>query len=531
MKKNISKLFSLALALIMALALAVPAMALDVGNEDGGSISIANPTLEKAYNAYKIFDATIATGANGTIGTSYTITTGDPWYGIVSDATNVFALERVGGTTDTYYVTIKEGQEANVINTLLPKDDNDNVQLPEDAQSIGQIIPNEGAPAVEWTNVAYGYYVVTSALGSAVTVNSANPDVTIIDKNQDGPNWNPDGGKLASTDGTNYFDEISQNYNGTVYYKIAIDATNYNGEKKILSYTIYDSMTDGLTMTQSTLKVTVDGVELTKNEDYTVSYEPGTNNDKAYNMMISIDWVDDSADKNSLYAPNAKIVVTYEATVDEDAEIGDAGNNNTAWFTYADDEGDHGGDQPYTDDATVYTYALSIKKVDGTDGTTPLAGATFALALNGTNVPVTQVSDGVYKYDENSNSNEVVTPANGIVFIKGLKAGTYILTETKAPEGYNLLENSEDIVAEKASEQKVTYYYDADGVLTAVEPDEVVEVDTTETIGLTVENNRGGTLPTTGGIGTTIFYTLGGLLVVGAAVLLVTKKRMSNAEG
>ena len=104
------------------------------------------------------------------------------------------------------------------------------------------------------------------------------------------------------------------------------------------------------------------------------------------------------------------------------------------------------------------------------------------------------------------------SPADGGINIDGLAVGDYTLTETAAPQGYNMLD--EPIEINIAKDGSVTTSIDSGAVSV-----------------ITVVNQSGSELPSTGGIGTTIFYTIGGLLAVGAVVLLVTKKRMHNAEG
>ena len=124
-----------------------------------------------------------------------------------------------------------------------------------------------------------------------------------------------------------------------------------------------------------------------------------------------------------------------------------------------------------------------------------------------------------------------MTDENGKMSVSGLDAGTYYLTECVAPDGYNLLDEDVKIT--------ITAAYSADGKITNLsvtvgdETSEGTKGDGGEFTGeleVTVKNFSGIELPSTGGMGTTIFYTLGGLLAVGAAVFLVTKKRMSGVE-
>lgn len=141
----------------------------------------------------------------------------------------------------------------------------------------------------------------------------------------------------------------------------------------------------------------------------------------------------------------------------------------------------------------------------------------------------------MYSYSANGTAT-IESPADGKIIIKGLKAGTYRLKETKAPNGYNLLTEEKNIVATKAEQYKTTYYYTYEnGTVTSVTVEEgatapagAVEVSSNGmplVTPVTVINNAGGLLPSTGGIGTTIFYAAGIVLMAGAVFFVVRRKR------
>ena len=186
------------------------------------------------------------------------------------------------------------------------------------------------------------------------------------------------------------------------------------------------------------------------------------------------------------------------------------------------------------DTVLVFTYQLNVNKVDGADTTKHLSGAEFKLKCvkaeteatwNGKWVTVAdnKVTGWV---DTQDKGTALTTGTDGLAWVAGLDAGTYELYETKAPVGYNrvkdpitiviaaTLDKGEDTPALTALTIKVGSGAAEDGNMAG------------GTVTTTVQNNAGATLPETGGIGTTLFYILGGLLVVGAAVLLVTRKRM-----
>ena len=171
------------------------------------------------------------------------------------------------------------------------------------------------------------------------------------------------------------------------------------------------------------------------------------------------------------------------------------------------------------------TYYTGIIKVDGEDSTVKLEGVKFVLKENGVTFPVSKNTDGYYvptaAPDTSSMTAEeaaaaldaaatVVTDANGKIIIRGLDEDkTYTLTEIETNEGYNLLVGDKELVL-------IEDGYDKDGKPTF---DPSTQFDT-------IENNKGTVLPSTGGIGTTLFYVFGTLLVLAAGVVLVTKRRV-----
>lgn len=229
-----------------------------------------------------------------------------------------------------------------------------------------------------------------------------------------------------------------------------------------------------------------------------------------------------------------KVVVTYTAKLTEDAVVdnGVIEENNKVYVEFTNDYDTFQKGETPEKDVDVYSFTLDIYKYtddNGTDGyqanDTHLAGAEFQLykTVNDTTYYATanEVADGNYKItgwaemagtEAPDGAATFVTPESGKLDIDGLDLGTYYLRETKAPEGYNLLADPIEIkIEDKAGDN-------------ALAP--IVEIPVKH-----VENSSGIELPSTGGIGTTIFYTLGGLLAVGAVVLLVTKKRVHDMEG
>ena len=254
------------------------------------------------------------------------------------------------------------------------------------------------------------------------------------------------------------------------------------------------------------------------------------------------------------------ILVFYDAVVSTEAVIGLPGNENSAYLEFSNNPNGDGTGRTEDDKVIVFTYELDGTKVDG-ETQAALQNAQFVL-LNGAKSEAAVVVDGKVtewiKFGTQADGTKLEIPTtyegwttlaqqhngliltsdeNGLFNIAGLDDGTYFLREIQAPNGYNLLENDVELVitADTANGQE----WDGDpataleglnmtfNVVDAEEvPTEVEGVLVGGTVGITVENNQGATLPETGGMGTTLFYIIGGLLVVGAGILLVVRIRM-----
>lgn len=255
---------------------------------------------------------------------------------------------------------------------------------------------------------------------------------------------------------------------------------------------------------------------------------------------ITIPWVNESTG-NSLYANGSVIIITYTATVTDQATIdGTDGNVNTVTLEPNDDSYENPWEKKFEDDAKIFTYATALQKVD--ENKKPLAGAKFTIA----GLEAVKTADGVYtvtNYDPETVTNPTVLECDteGQLVILGINTDfpegeSLEATETEAPAGYNKLVDTVKINPQKTGEEitatEKTVYYDSDGKVTEEETAISYE-KTTYNIELlkkaiVVVNQKGSVLPETGGVGTTIFYLVGGVLVLGAAVIMITRKRMSN---
>ena len=488
---------SFLLALAVVFAMAATAFAQEVAAGDGkGSITISNAAKGETYTIYKLFDATVSPDGKhiaytGTIPAALTAY-------FTADANNYISTTAAAKDGET----MSDG-----LNAAL-KGWTQTAAAAASAESDGSILRFKG--------LAYGYYVITTTQGrTVISVDSTMPDVTVVDKNSEPPTAEK---KVDDNDVA-----IGQR----VTYTATFNTANFIGAgtsaERVYKYVITATLPDFLT------DVTVTGITI-GGAAYTVDGKvPQFDSSKS----ITIPWVDGNG--NSLYANGADIVLTYEATVTDQVVIdGIAGNvNKVTLKPYKDNEKSF--EKEYSDKETIFSYAAALKKVD--ESGEALAGAKFAakgLTVTGSDGNYTVVS-----YDPNSTTNgtEMECDSTGNLVIRGLPSDVkLILTETKAPAGYNKLTTTVELPVQKIGEvvtvTSTKIYYDADGKVTT----ETTETYTTSVtynknlaaVALRIKNQSGTELPSTGGTGTTVFYVLGSILVLGAAVLLVTKKRMNG---
>lgn len=530
--KRTKKLASIILAMVMTLAMGTTVFAqtqpLTPANPDGATITINNPAKGETYSVYKLFDATVNT--NGEI--AYQCP-GD----IPSQVTTFFSKDESNNVSPADSILEKD-DKGTVTGTKMTTELKAALETWAKSATAVSTAKSDGS-TLTFTGLPYGYYVVTTThqsdaeegedAKSAITVTSTQPNASVYDKNVNEPSV------------TKTVENKSYSIGDTVKYTATFDTTNYIKEddaadeesKQVVDYLIKDTLPEYLSNVNVT-KITIDGTE------YKVDNATPQFNDK---KEIRISWAEKNEDGSytSRYAQGAKIVIEYQAVLTSTTNI-NAADTNTISITPYVDKGDGGEPKPWDetwkDTAEIKTYAAAIKKVDQ-DGN-PLAGAVFTIA----GLTVEEVDEGVYRvvsYNPKSNteSAEMSTDNEGKLYIVGLAENvTLTVTEFKAPDGYNKLTETKTLTPQVLTttiyETSGEKHYDKDGNLVSQSSTET----TTQTVeknlsdldagALEITNNKGTLLPSTGGIGTTIFYVVGGILVVGAAILLVTKKRMSR---
>ena len=562
--KTVKRALALVLALTLLLAMSATVFAaaqtysITVKNENE-SISIIGNT----YYAYRIFDATyngdnVAYTVNENF-TGFTYTVNDESYqgealinylaGLTADsaALDAFAKAALG------YATTNHIAAAGTVNAT-----GETAVISVDAPGYYLVAGTATAPNNQTVTAACS--LTTAKPDAEVNVKA---DVPSIDK------------KIVEESGK--VEANTANIGDKVSYEITSKVPNMKGYTQYF-FVMNDTLSKGLTYNDD-MVIKVGNTTLTKDTDYTVTAVKNGNGTTSIEIVF----------KNFVGYKDrvgADVIVTYSATLNQDASLDPvAGNPNKVQLTYSNnpnvdsnsdpqnpDKPGEGAPTGKTPESETKTYVTGIKltKVDGQNKNQTLTGAKFEIKGDGmkvvlvnnemykesakgtyymlkdgtytTTVPVTDKNNAGYNadpYDDTSKKYEkvdVVTKdtaltkinatgyvdANGVLTFKGLGEGTYTIKEIVAPNGYNLLKD--EITISIAADAKLT------GCTWNVTDSNsnALNVDSNHLYELTVENNAGAELPSTGGIGTTVFYVLGGLLVVCAGVLLITKRRMNK---
>lgn len=551
--KRIKRIAAVMMAAIMALAMSITAFATEVSSEGAST-----PTGTHTYEIYQIFTgdyadgvlSNIKWGANGT--------------GTVGEKVDNKTLEDLEAVKDNKSDTAKLAIISKYANL--------------------ESSPVQTGSETTYTGLTPGYYLVKDQDGSLSGENEAYT-LYVVQVVNDTLTFNPksdipttdkkivEGNDKASTNEASIGDEVNYEITGTMPERIDDYKTYY--------YMFTDTLSKGLTYKENSIKVTVNGVDVTNyfykgvgtyNETTGTTIEVGILDLKALSLLTN--------PTVGKITKDTEVILTYTATLNENAVIAGDGNPNDVKLSYSNDPNNSGDgsttppenpDKPVPEHPTgetpkvevvTYTTELTILKTDEDNKFLP--GVEFTLTGNGVNIVLvteetfTEAADGTYwklkdgtytttaptvADDETNNTADYdsvdtkytkttsvvakgngqtetkvvgTVQADGTVTFKGLGAGEYTITETKTLPGYNTIDPI-----------TFTLTFDVETKTFASNNDKVT-VGTDNMLDTSIVNQKGSLLPSTGGIGTTIFYIVGAILVIGAGVILVAKKRMGR---
>lgn len=484
MKKAMKKLMAALLAVAMVCAMAIPAWAAGGTTAGTGSITIDKAVSDETYTIYKMFDLN-----------SYDPTAGTYSYTVVSAWEDFFK----DGATGNSYITLENGhptwvglKDAETYKQFAKAALDYATQKPITATKTKKANSN----TVKFDNLDLGYYLVDTSLGVLCGLNTTDPDVTINEKNEV-----PDIDKKVEASEGNWVTENTAKIGDTVNYKVTITVQTANNR-----YVLHDTMSEGLTFNKDSVKVTV-GTDKVDAANYdVVTADIGT---ETFNVKFKDEYI-------ATLDAGTNIVVTYSAVVNAKAKVDPDANTNEAHLVYGNKhETRHEETKTYLYEFDLIKYSGSTKKL--------LGGAQFKLydaETGGNEIKLVKNADGTYRVATATDSpvDYIETVADQTVRISGLDKKVYWLQEILPPAGYNGLPERAEVNLQSGSKtalaDRLTNGYD--------------EANASSIGGVPIVNNAGTTLPSTGGIGTTIFYVVGGGLMVAAAILLITKKRMEN---
>ena len=506
--KLIKKIAAIMFAFMMVVSMSCNVKADDTTTATKGTITITNAKKGETYKLYKILslESYSYTGNDKDNGNyAYTLTGDTNWDNFI---TSPDVIDKYFEYDSTHkYLTWKGDKSPARVKEFaqlalkFARNEEYNVQPVQTAQKAT-------SDTVIYSGLDLGYYLVDSSMGTLCALTTTNQNAKIVEKNTAPTVEKKVGNSAENVNSENNTASIGD----TVYFKTTITA-----QPGAQNYVLHDKMTEGLTFDQNSVNVSLhknatnNDKNLT-NEDYSVVTTGLESKDPK--CTFHINFTKELCDR---LAANDTITVTYSATLNENAVIGNVDKNtNETWLKY----GDSQNTQHKT--TTTKTFEMNVFKFykDKNDSTTEkgLDGATFKLtkdSQDAENISFVKTSnetatDDVYRVAKTGETGTVTTitsPDSGKFTIKGLSAGTYKLEETKQPAGYNKLSGPVTVVIDETG---------------------LVKVGESEANPVKVENKTGTVLPSTGGMGTTMIYLIGGVLVLGSGVVLATKRRVKN---
>ena len=476
--KHCKQLVSVLLALVMALALSVTAFAIDGVNDNNGSITIKDAVRGHTYDVYQVF----VLESYNTEKEAYAYQPHKDWKTWLKTQTQYVTIDDQG-----YVTWVKDADPAAFAKDALAH---------AKATGIEPVATTTAtSTTVQFTGLNLGYYLLDTTLGTLCSLDTTVTDVVLQEKNEQ-PAVEKE--VQEDSDGT-WGDENTAEIGQTVDFRSTISA-----KPGAQGYVLHDTMSAGLTL--DTGSITATG--LTKGQDansgdYHV-VTTGLSDGCTFEVVFHQSYLDTITE-------DTDIVVTSSAVVNEKAQVSPYDNPNETTLKY----GEGSKFETVPRETETYTFKVQVVKTD--EDNKVLDGAQFKLydaKTGGNEIPVIKLGGGKYRLAKDGETGaECLTTTNGIMWIQGLDANTnYYLEETKAPNGYNKLGERVEIAVKEANLEAS------------------VSNGTWQLGGVHIINKTGDVLPSTGGIGTTLFYVGGGALVVAAAVVLVLKKRKDSGR-
>lgn len=480
MKKTFKKLMAALLAVALLCAMAVPAFAADEATTETGTVTVQNVVSGKTYKIYRILDIDTHDSTYNSVvykvnnnWKDFIKSTGDAYFTSIDDTTGVVVVK--DGLTSENIAALAKAAKAWLVSHPIAAD--------------GEQTAAAGNNSIQFTGKKLGYYLLSSSdwgtnnADAIFSLNSSSPNVTVQEKN-----GKPTIDKKI-VENSNTVENNTAGIGDYVQFKLTVNVI----DGKPTNYVIHDKMSAGLTFVNTT--------------EHPVEVKVGTSildtTQYSFNGTITDGCTFELKINDDILQPNDVVTVTYWGQINSSAVINTGSNTNDAKLTYG-TSGESSWEQ-----TTTKVFGFKVFKHAGTDTEHLLPGAEFRLYKTVDETTYyAKFDNGLltgWTTDAAAAGVTMTSNSDSALVLNGLDAGTYSLEETKAPDGYNKLT------------APVTVTITEDG-----------KVNETANGTVYVSNNAGATLPSTGGMGTTLFYVIGGGLMVAAVVLLVTKKRMEN---
>jgi fimbrial isopeptide formation D2 family protein len=536
--KRLKKLLAMALTFVMAFALASPAFA----DEPTGSIKIKKPSdssisiVGQTFKVYRIFSLTMSNTSDPE-NSVYSYTLVDRFKELEDE------FELNGKTFVEYIADLTNPADIDAFAAVVWDWIEEKSEFAADGTGTG----SSGTNDVTISNLPLGYYLVYGegtapgkddnnvevVAACALTTVWPNKEITL---KADVPTIEKKVSAGPATSPTGYGDYTDLDIGDTAYFKLTSKVPNMQGYTSY-TYTVHDTLSKGLTYNASSLAVKVDTTPLVADTDYTTT----SNTDQDTGITTITITFDNFIQYNNTTYTDADIIITYSATLNANAVVADstnsyAGNPNKVYLEYSNNPYGTGTGETPEDEVYVYTFKFDIYKYTpgDEDAKISLAGAEFSLFPDSSgsqgSTAISFIASGnsyrrALTTETSGATPTLVSGTDGKITLTGLDEGTYWLKETKAPNGYNPL-------AEAIPVKIVPAYGTNPATLTSyavqIKNSDNNFVATTTLGQVDVQNNTGVVFPESGGIGRTIFTVVGLVLMLGAGVIMIARRKTAG---